>query len=114
LQAAVQEVGGGVTHYPLPTVTVDSVQLGWVFQNLIGDVRRVHGGSLAASSCLGYAEGKAASFLSVEDNGIGMEPRCTERIFASFQLPHSHQEHSGTVIGLAICTMIEVGHGGVC
>jgi light-regulated signal transduction histidine kinase (bacteriophytochrome) len=70
LQAAVQEVGGGVTHYPLPTVTVDSVQLGWVFQNLIGDVLRVHGGSLAASSCLGYAEGKAASFLSVEDNGM--------------------------------------------
>jgi light-regulated signal transduction histidine kinase (bacteriophytochrome) len=89
LRAAVQEVGGGVTHYPLPTVTVDCVQLGRVFQNLIGDVLRVHGGSLAASSCLGYAEGKAAGFLSVEDNGIGMEPPCTGPICASFQLPES-------------------------
>jgi light-regulated signal transduction histidine kinase (bacteriophytochrome) len=42
LQAAVREGGAVVTCDPMPTVMADSVQLGQVFQNLIGNALKFH------------------------------------------------------------------------
>jgi PAS domain S-box-containing protein len=111
LQAAVQESGVVVTHDPLPTVTADRVQLGQLFQNLISNAIKFHG---EVSPCIHVSakpKGKEWVF-SVEDNGIGIEPQYTERIFAIFQRLHSPKDYSGTGIGLAICKKIVECHGG--
>ncbi len=111
LKAAIEENGAVVTHDPLPTVMADPVQLGQLFQNLIGNAikfrrteqPRVH--VSASRIATGWT-------FSVCDNGIGIAPEYAHRIFVVFQRLHSREEYSGTGIGLAICQKIVERHGG--
>ena len=133
LRAAVEERGATVTYDDLPTIAADPGTLGQLFQNLIGNAlkfcppgRTPH---ITISARLQDREdGKNREdgqdredredredrmwAISVQDNGIGLDPAYKERVFVIFQRLHTREEYPGTGIGLAICKRIVERHGG--
>jgi PAS domain S-box-containing protein len=111
LALAIEESAAKVTHDPLPTVNGDDVQLGQLFQNLIGNALKYRNGH-GPSVHVGCEWREADWLLSVRDNGIGINPRFAEKIFVIFQRLHTREEYPGTGIGLAVCKRIVERHGG--
>ena len=111
LKAAAEEAHAVISHGPLPTIPVDATQLSQVFQNLIGNALKFHG---PEPPCIHVSVQQEAGEwrFSVRDNGIGIEPHDTARIFVIFQRLHAGQEYPGTGIGLAITKKIVERHGG--
>jgi len=102
LKSLIEESHAQITHDLLPMAMGESSLIGQVFRNLIGNaikyceeqVPRIHiGVEIRGDECS----------ITVNDNGIGIEPRYAERIFLMFQRLHQQDEYSGTGIGLAIC-----------
>jgi len=113
LSVTIREQQAVVTHDPLPAIKGDEVQLGQLFQNLIGNAikfRRQEPPSVHLSAR--KTDDGAAWLFSVRDNGIGIEAEFYERIFIIFQRLHNRTKYSGTGIGLAICKRIVERHGG--
>jgi len=50
--------------------------------------------------------------FSIQDNGIGIEPKYSERIFGMFKRLHGNADYPGTGMGLAICQRIIHRTGG--
>jgi PAS domain S-box-containing protein len=111
LKVSIEENGALVTHDPLPTVMADLPQLGQLFQNLIGNAIKFRSNEPPRVHISASRNGNGWTF-SVRDNGIGIAPEYSERIFVIFQRLHSREEYAGTGIGLAICRKIVDRHGG--
>jgi len=111
LKQALEESGAQVTYEPLPTVMADDVQLGQLFQNLIGNAIKFR--SEEPTQIHVSAERNEDKWVfSFRDNGIGIDPEFRERIFAIFQRLHKRRDYPGTGIGLAVCKKIVERHGG--
>ncbi len=112
LEIAIHESAATVTSDDLPTITADATQLTQVFQNLIGNAVKFRRKEEPPRVHV-TAERKEDEWLfSVRDNGIGIAPEHTERIFLIFQRLHTRDEYPGTGIGLAVCKKIVERHGG--
>lgn len=95
----------------LPTVAVDPVLMGQVFQNLISNAIKYCQADRPRIYIRATQDQKFWT-ISVQDNGIGINPQFTDRIFVIFQRLHHREEYSGTGIGLAICKKLVERHGG--
>jgi light-regulated signal transduction histidine kinase (bacteriophytochrome) len=112
LKKAIDEAGAVITYDQLPGVSGDETQLLQLLQNLIGNAIKFRKKDVQPRIHLS-AERKGDEWLfGVHDNGIGIEPRFYDRIFAVFQRLHTREEFAGTGIGLAICRRIVERHGG--
>ncbi len=97
----------------LPTVWGDSAQLAQVFQNLIGNAVKFRRARVPPVVTVTAELRDQEWLVRVRDNGIGIAPENTERVFAIFQRLHSSSEYPGTGIGLALCRKIVERHGGL-
>ena len=111
LRTSIDEASAVVTHDPMPTLPADEVQLGQLFQNLIGNALKFRSASVPRIH-VAVTENSEEWQFEVRDNGIGIEPQYYERIFMVFQRLHNKGEYPGTGIGLAICKKVVERHGG--
>ena len=111
LQAAIEESNSVVTYDELPTVMVDTPQIISLFQNLIDNAINFRGEEAPRIHISAQRKGDEWVF-SIQDNGIGIDPKDSEQIFGMFQRLHGSTEYPGTGIGLAICKKIVGHHGG--
>ncbi|MEA5570048.1 ATP-binding protein [Calothrix sp. UHCC 0171] len=111
LRQRIGETKATITHDELPTLMADSTQLMQLFLNLIGNAikfrshqpPKIH---IAATRL------EDEWLFSVADNGIGIDPKFSDRIFVIFQRLHTRDEYQGTGMGLAICKKIIECHRG--
>ena len=95
LQTGVEESGAQVTRDPMPTTVADGSQLTQLFQNLIGNAIKYRG-EAAPEIHVGSRRANGEWSLYVRDNGMGIDPKHAERIFAIFQRLHTRAEYPGT------------------
>jgi len=111
LDLRIKDSSASVTHDEMPTVMADSRQLMQLFQNLISNALKFQSES-PPKVHIGVTQDADKYTFSVRDNGIGIDPQYSERIFLVFQRLHGKSEYPGTGIGLAICKKIVERHGG--
>jgi light-regulated signal transduction histidine kinase (bacteriophytochrome) len=112
LRIAIEESGAAVEARGLPVVKGDARQLTQLFQNLIANGLKFRKPGQAPHIEV-WAEREGDSWkVAVKDNGIGLDPQFSERVFTIFQRLHTRDEYEGTGLGLAICKKIVERHGG--
>jgi signal transduction histidine kinase len=111
LRPVMEKTGATVTHGKMPRVNADSLQLGQVLQNLIGNAIKFHGKTAPQVEVSAEFVDEMWKFV-VADNGIGIANQVGDRIFQMFQRLHTRDEYEGTGIGLAIAKRIVERHGG--
>lgn len=111
LEMSIEESGARVSHDALPVIDGDPVLLTQLFQNLISNAIKYRGSAPPEIRISAEADGEFWK-LVVADNGIGIEPKFYDKIFAPFQRLHGREEYEGTGIGLAVCQQAVERHGG--
>ena len=111
LRARVDECDARIHRGQLPSVQGDRTQLSRLFQNLVGNAIKYRHPARPPFIQIS-AESQSSDWLfSVKDNGIGIEPEYTEKVFGIFKRLHG-RDNPGTGMGLAICRKIVTRHGG--
>ncbi|WP_049926298.1 PAS domain S-box protein [Halopiger goleimassiliensis] len=111
LQFRIEESDAAITVEDLPEVAGDASQLRQVFQNLLSNAITYSGDDPPRVRVDARRRGDEWE-ISVEDEGIGIDPEDQERVFSIFDRLHSREEYEGTGIGLALCERIVERHGG--
>jgi signal transduction histidine kinase len=111
LKIGVDACGALITRDPLPVVMADEGQLAQLFQNLLTNAMKFRGADVPRIHISAARDGTAWKIM-VRDNGIGISPEHSDRVFVIFQRLHTKTQYPGTGIGLAICKKIAERHGG--
>jgi PAS domain S-box-containing protein len=96
----------------LPNLYGDAGELERLFQNLIGNALKYRAEDRAPLVEISATAVNGGWEFAVADNGIGIAPEHTEKVFEIFQRLHGEEAYTGTGIGLAICRKIVAQHDG--
>jgi PAS domain S-box-containing protein len=111
LKPAIQESGARIEVGKLPVIQGNRSELLQLFQNLLSNALKYRGTDPPFIQ-VNAEENVHEWVFSVQDNGIGIDSRYTEKIFDMFARLHGKTQYTGTGIGLAICRKIVETHGG--
>jgi len=110
LDVEIKEAGVKVTVLKLPTVHASPIQMNQLITNLVGNAIKYCRNGAPVIDIAAKKEGNLWVF-SVRDNGIGIDPKDSLRIFDLFQRVVTEGK-PGTGIGLTICKKIVENYGG--
>jgi light-regulated signal transduction histidine kinase (bacteriophytochrome) len=126
IKEAVQEKGATIQVGELATLKIIPFQFHQLLHNLFSNALKFSSdlrptvisvkSQISRGALLGnhkLSKEKDYCHITVTDNGIGFEPKYSEKIFQVFQRLHHADEYNGTGIGLAIVKKIVDNHGGV-
>ena len=113
LDTKLQETRGKVTVVKLPHLEADPFQMRQLFQNLIENALKYHKEDVPPQVQLDSSFVTEEGWtIHVSDNGIGLDEKFSDRIFAPLERLHGISTYEGTGIGLAICKKIVSRHRG--
>jgi signal transduction histidine kinase len=113
LDERLKENQGSITQDYLPKIEADPFQMRQLFQNLIENALKYHKPGTPPIIYLSSQPSQNESWsISVQDNGIGLDEKFSERIFIPLERLHGRSAYEGTGIGLAICKKIVSRHKG--
>jgi len=95
----------------MPVIKANRTQMIQLLQNLVGNALKYNNSPVPEVE-IGCDEKNDIWQFFVKDNGIGIEQKYFDKVFAIFQRLHNKSQFSGTGIGLAICKKIAEKHGG--
>ncbi len=111
LKQSIEDTQASVTWTDLPTVSADYTLLRSALQNLIANAIKYRSEQLPAIHISTQKDG-ASWKVSVRDNGVGLAPDDTSRIFKAFERLNATGDYDGCGIGLAIVRRAAERHGG--
>ncbi|MEI9959531.1 MAG: ATP-binding protein [Ferruginibacter sp.] len=98
--------------HPLPDSFGDVNSIRQVWTNLVSNAVKYSRKATASYIEIGSSGDRDQTVFFVKDNGVGFDPRYTNKLFKVFQRLHTSSEFEGTGIGLAIVEKIISRHGG--
>ncbi|MEX2220049.1 MAG: ATP-binding protein [Phycisphaerales bacterium] len=111
LRAHIEATGTTLRVGQLPTVLGSESQLAQLLQNLVGNAIKYRSERPPIVEVRADRRDEQWEF-AVRDNGMGFDPRHSERVFDPFIRLHTSAEIEGTGVGLAICRAVVERHGG--
>ncbi|MGE5457921.1 MAG: ATP-binding protein, partial [Methanococcaceae archaeon] len=111
LEVAIKGSNAEIIYEHLPVITADETQISQLFQNLISNAIKFRSNK-DPQITIKSAEKNGELTIAICDNGIGIDPVSSQRIFEIFQRLHLRSEYPGTGIGLAVCKKIVERHHG--
>lgn len=113
LEARIDALNATIVHDNLPDVIGDKVLIRQIYTNLIGNALKFARPDVPPVITLTAAATDSGGWiLSVEDNGIGIDPQYADSIFEPFKRLQGRDHSEGTGIGLAICKRAVDHHNG--
>lgn len=112
LDISIKEARAEIKVEPLPVLSVNRAQMVQLFQNLILNALKFREPAkppVIEVACQKKTDGWQ---FSIKDNGIGIDPKFSEKIFVIFQRLHSNKKYPGTGIGLSLCKKIVENYKG--
>lgn len=111
VEFSVRDTGAQITRDPqMPTAWVDASMLRLLFKNLLSNAIKFAKPGERPKIHISGEETSEGWLFRVRDEGIGMDPAYTQKVFGVFQ--RLDPRRSGTGIGLAICQKIVKLHDG--
>jgi light-regulated signal transduction histidine kinase (bacteriophytochrome) len=90
----------------------DRSMLRQVFANLLGNAVKFSSRHPRPLITVNGWSTDGFNIYSIQDNGVGFDPRFAHKLFGVFQRLHSSEEFEGTGVGLALVHRIIQRHGG--
>lgn len=98
----------------LPVLMAYPLEMKQLFQNLLTNAIKFRKSGVEPEIRISAQKLRGVWTFKISDNGIGIRPVDSEKIFGLFQRLHNRNEYPGSGIGLAYCKkIVELHHGSI-